>query len=94
MRVPAEQKAAMVKAAEADGLDLSTWLRRIALREVGLSEFQVTLMSLPSSSISSGTFDACLGFFRFVEPSKSESCEVASPHPPLRSVPESRPSCR
>lgn len=36
MRIPAEQKAAMVKAAEADGLDLSTWLRRLALREVGL----------------------------------------------------------
>jgi uncharacterized protein (DUF1778 family) len=36
MRIPAEQKAAMVSAAEADGLDLSTWLRRLALREVGL----------------------------------------------------------
>jgi hypothetical protein len=36
MRIPSEQKAAMVSAAEADGLDLSTWLRRLALREVGL----------------------------------------------------------
>jgi len=36
MRIPGEQKAAMIKAAEADGLDLSTWLRRLALREIGL----------------------------------------------------------
>lgn len=36
MRIPAAQKQAMVAAAEADGLDLSAWLRRLALREVGL----------------------------------------------------------
>ena len=36
MRIPAAQKEAMVKAAEQEGLDLSTWLRRLALREVGL----------------------------------------------------------
>jgi hypothetical protein len=36
MRIPAAQKDALVAAAEREGLDLSTWLRRIALREVGL----------------------------------------------------------
>jgi hypothetical protein len=36
MRIPAAQKQAMVDAAEAEGLDLSAWLRRLALREVGL----------------------------------------------------------
>ena len=36
MRIPAEQKAAMIKATETDGLGLSTWLRRLALRELGL----------------------------------------------------------
>lgn len=36
MRIPTAQKQAMVDAAEAEGLDLSTWLRRLALREVGL----------------------------------------------------------
>lgn len=36
MRISDEHKQAMVKAAESDGLDLSTWLRRLALREVGL----------------------------------------------------------
>ena len=35
MRIPAAQKQAMVAAAAADGLDLSTWLRRLALREIG-----------------------------------------------------------
>jgi uncharacterized protein (DUF1778 family) len=35
MRVTAEQKAAMVRAAEADGLELSQWLRQLALRAAG-----------------------------------------------------------
>jgi uncharacterized protein (DUF1778 family) len=35
MRVTAEQKAAMVRAAEAEGLELSQWLRRLALRAAG-----------------------------------------------------------
>jgi hypothetical protein len=32
MRIPAEHKAALIAAAERDGLDLSVWLRRVALR--------------------------------------------------------------
>lgn len=36
MRIPAAQKDALVAAAEREGLDLSTWLRRLALREVGI----------------------------------------------------------
>lgn len=36
MRIPAEQKAALVAAAERDGLDLSVWLRRVALRAAGV----------------------------------------------------------
>jgi hypothetical protein len=36
MRIPGEHKAALVAAAEREGLDLSTWLRRLALRAVGL----------------------------------------------------------
>jgi len=36
MRIPAAQKDALVAAAEREGLDLSTWLRRLALRAVGL----------------------------------------------------------
>jgi uncharacterized protein (DUF1778 family) len=35
-RVSADHKAAMVAAAERDGLDLSQWLRRLALREAGV----------------------------------------------------------
>jgi uncharacterized protein (DUF1778 family) len=35
MRVSAEQKEAIVAAAERDGLELSQWLRRLALREAG-----------------------------------------------------------
>lgn len=36
MRIPAEQKQALVEAAAREGLELSTWLRRLALREAGL----------------------------------------------------------
>ncbi len=36
MRIPSAQKNALVAAAEREGLDLSTWLRRLALRAVGL----------------------------------------------------------
>lgn len=36
MRIPAEQKQALVEAAERDGLDLSTWLRQLALRAAGV----------------------------------------------------------
>ena len=36
MRIPGEHKQALVDAAAREGLDLSTWLRRLALREVGL----------------------------------------------------------
>jgi uncharacterized protein (DUF1778 family) len=35
-RVSAEHKAAMLAAAERDGLELSQWLRRLALREAGV----------------------------------------------------------
>jgi uncharacterized protein (DUF1778 family) len=35
MRVTAEQKAAMLRAAEATGLELSQWLRQLALRAAG-----------------------------------------------------------
>lgn len=35
MRVTAEQKAALVKAADAAGLELSQWLRQLALRAAG-----------------------------------------------------------
>ena len=35
MRVTAEQKAAMTAAAERDGLELSAWLRQLALRAAG-----------------------------------------------------------
>ncbi|HVE70829.1 MAG TPA: hypothetical protein VNI54_05625 [Thermoanaerobaculia bacterium] len=39
MRVTAEQKAAIMAAAERDGLELSQWLRQLALRAAGaLSE--------------------------------------------------------
>ena len=36
MRISAEQKAALLAAAERDGLDLSVWLRRVALRAAGV----------------------------------------------------------
>jgi uncharacterized protein (DUF1778 family) len=36
MRVTAEQKAAMVAAAAREGLELSQWLRQIALRAAGV----------------------------------------------------------
>jgi len=36
MRVSGEQKAAMVAAAERQGLELSQWLRQLALRAAGL----------------------------------------------------------
>lgn len=35
MRVTAEQKSAMVRAADAEGLELSQWLRQLALRAAG-----------------------------------------------------------
>jgi hypothetical protein len=35
MRVTAEQKKALVDAAAKEGLELSQWLRRLALREAG-----------------------------------------------------------
>lgn len=36
LRISREQKAALVIAAMRDGLVLSSWLRRLALREAGL----------------------------------------------------------
>jgi len=36
MRISAEQKAALTAAAERDGLDLSVWLRQVALRAAGV----------------------------------------------------------
>jgi len=36
MRVSAEQKQALVQAASKEGLELSAWLRRLALREAGM----------------------------------------------------------
>jgi uncharacterized protein (DUF1778 family) len=36
MRVSGEQKAAMVAAAEREGLELSQWLRQLALRAAGM----------------------------------------------------------
>lgn len=36
MRVSAEQKAALQAAADRDGLELSQWLRQLALRAAGL----------------------------------------------------------
>lgn len=35
MRVTSEQKAAIMAAAERDGLELSAWLRQLALRAAG-----------------------------------------------------------
>lgn len=36
MRVTAEQKSAIMAAAERDGLELSAWLRQLALRAAGV----------------------------------------------------------
>jgi len=36
MRVSAEQKRALMDAASKEGLELSAWLRRLALREAGM----------------------------------------------------------
>lgn len=36
MRVTSEQKAAIMAAAERDGLELSQWLRQLALRAAGV----------------------------------------------------------
>jgi len=36
MRITAAQKQALVDAAAKDGLELSAWLRRLALREAGM----------------------------------------------------------
>jgi len=36
MRIPAEQKQALVDAAAREGLELSAWLRQLALRAAGV----------------------------------------------------------
>jgi hypothetical protein len=36
MRIPAEHKQALLEAAAKDGLDLSAWLRQLALRAAGV----------------------------------------------------------
>jgi uncharacterized protein (DUF1778 family) len=36
MRIPAQQKDALLKAAARDGLELSAWLRQLALRAAGV----------------------------------------------------------
>jgi len=36
MRIPAEQKQALLEAAAREGLELSAWLRQLALRAAGL----------------------------------------------------------
>lgn len=36
VRVSAEQKDALIAAAERDGLELSTWVRQVALRAAGV----------------------------------------------------------
>jgi hypothetical protein len=36
MRIPADQKAALIEAAAREGLELSAWLRQLALRAAGL----------------------------------------------------------
>jgi len=36
MRIPAVQKQELLKAAEREGLELSAWLRQLALRAAGL----------------------------------------------------------
>jgi uncharacterized protein (DUF1778 family) len=35
VRISAEQKQALITAAERDGLELSTWVRQVALRAAG-----------------------------------------------------------
>jgi len=42
MRVTAQQKAAIMAAAEGDGLELSQWLRQLALRAAGALPAPVT----------------------------------------------------
>jgi hypothetical protein len=36
MRIPAEHKQALIEAAARDGLELSAWLRQLALRAAGV----------------------------------------------------------
>lgn len=36
MRIPADQKAALIEAAASEGLELSAWLRQLALRAAGV----------------------------------------------------------
>ena len=36
VRISAEQKDSLIAAAERDGLELSTWLRQVALRAAGV----------------------------------------------------------
>jgi uncharacterized protein (DUF1778 family) len=36
MRIPAEHKKALIEAAARDGLELSAWLRQVALRAAGI----------------------------------------------------------
>lgn len=36
MRIPTGQKQALIAAAERDGLELSAWLRQVALRAAGV----------------------------------------------------------
>jgi hypothetical protein len=36
MRIPAEHKQALIEAASRDGLELSAWLRQLALRAAGV----------------------------------------------------------
>jgi hypothetical protein len=36
MRIPAEHKQALIEAAAKDGLELSAWLRQLALRAAGV----------------------------------------------------------
>jgi hypothetical protein len=36
MRIPADQKQALLEAAAKDGLELSAWLRQLALRAAGV----------------------------------------------------------
>jgi uncharacterized protein (DUF1778 family) len=40
MRVTVEQKRALVAAAEREGLDVSAWLRQLALRAAGALPFR------------------------------------------------------
>lgn len=36
MRIPADQKQALIEAADREGLELSAWLRQLALRAAGV----------------------------------------------------------